>query len=503
MESPKIKTNMDAVTGDIDTYDTYLKKCIRTAITMRKKGIKSNDIVTVCSSTHLNTSIPIIASFFLDAKPSNTDPRFTVADTAHLLKQVNPKMIFVSPEGIELIETVINQLDMTPELVIFGETTKHTPFSEFLKHCEEEDNFQPVEIRDLKETAVVYFSSGSTGLPKGICLSHLSLLSLTFKSNQSAMVLSVSPAYWTSFTVILLTTIISHSCRLILPEFDAETFWSIVSKHKVNHVFTSPMQIAALLQFPPPPQEDLSSLFAIVFGGCPMPEHQLMKLRSYLPNTIVLYVYGLTEISTSGLGFDLSSRHDLQFCVEKPTCCGRPLPGFAYKIVDLETEETLGHNQLGELRIKTEYVMNGYYNLDASSEWDSNGFLRTGDIAYYDEDYCFFVIDRIKEVFKCQGWQISPAKIEAVLSSHPAIANAIVIGLPHPTDTERPTALVVLHDKFVDKVSAKEIELFVERNINDSHRLRGGVKFVEKLFMTPSGKYKRRLMRDLVLGNKL
>ncbi|KAK4873125.1 hypothetical protein RN001_015154 [Aquatica leii] len=444
---------IDAVTGEVDTYNKYFHRCVRTAVAMRKKGIKPDDIITVCSSTHFDTGVPILASFFLGAKPSNIDPRFTVPDAVYLLKQVDPKMIFVSVDGVELVEAVVRHLPQVPEIVVFGETYNHTPFADFLVESLEEAEFTPVKVTNLKETAVVYFSSGSTGLPKGICLSHLALLN-TVKWSLNARnftYYSSSPAAWASFTTTLLSAIVSGSCRIIVQKFDPLTFWKILETFKVTLGFLATTHVAILLQNPSPSNYDLSNLKFLLFGGSAMLEEQIVKIRTYVPNAYAFCIYGLSEFVNAGLGFRASHPNDLKLLIENPKSCGLPVAGFSYKIVDKISKKALGPNQSGELRIKTEYQMNGYYKMDASSEWDSDGFFRTGDIAYYDENFCFYVTDRIREIFKYQSWQISPFKIESVLKTHPAVEDAVVIGIPHTIDTERPAALVVLRKDFIDE----------------------------------------------------
>ncbi|KAK4873124.1 hypothetical protein RN001_015153 [Aquatica leii] len=494
---------IDAVTGEIDTYDKYFQRCVRTAVAMRKKGIRPDDIITLCSSLHFDTSVPTLASFFLGAKPSNIDPMFTEPDAVYLLKQIDPKMIFVSVDAVELVEAVVRHLPQVPEIVVFGETYNHTPFADFLVESSEEAEFRPVNVTNLKETAVVYFSSGSTGLPKGICLSHLALLN-TAKWSLNARnftYYSTSPPSWTSFTSILLSAIVSGSCRIIAPNFDLLTFWKILETFKVTLGFLSPMHIAILLQNPSPSSYDLSNLKFLFFGGSAMLEEQIVKIRAYVPNAYALCLYGLSELATAGLRF--TNSNDLKLLIENPTSCGLPVAGFSYKIVDKVSKKALGPNQLGELRIKTEYQMNGYYKMDSTGEWDSDGFFRTGDIAYYDENFCFYVTGRIREIFKCQSWQISPFIIESVLKKHPAVEDAIVIGIPHPIDSERPAALVVLRKDFIGNLEEDKLEEFVAENANSIYRLRGGVFFVKRLLTTPSGKYRRRHMRELVLTDKI
>lgn len=141
--------------------------------------------------------------------------------------------------------------------------------------------------------------------------------------------------------------------------------------------------------------------------------------------------------------------------------------------------------------------MNGYYNLDSSSCWDSEGFLKTGDILYFDEDYCFFHVDRIKEMLKYKSWHVAPAFLESVLHEHPAVANAVVVGLPHPEDGDHPLAFVVLHKG--NSTPAEEILKFVNDQVHDRQKLRGGLYIIDEFPLTPSGKIQRRELRDRAL----
>lgn len=125
----------------------------------------------------MNACIPLIASYFLKVLPSNIDTNSTLTDIEHLLKQIEPKIIFTNLKESKIIEKAVSNVDPTIEIVVFEGHTKFTSFSEFLKPHPDENNFKPAEVVDLKETVSIFFSSGSTGLPKGICLSHKCLLS--------------------------------------------------------------------------------------------------------------------------------------------------------------------------------------------------------------------------------------------------------------------------------------------------------------------------------------
>lgn len=184
----------------------------------------------------------------------------------------------------------------------------------------------------------------------------------------------------------------------------------------------------------------------------------------------------------------------------KPASCGRPMPGFDYKVVDVENEKRLlGSNAAGELRVRSKYMMNGYYNLDATVAFDEDGFLKTGDVAYYDEEFCFYIVDRIKEMFKFKGWHVTPQVIEKVVMEHEAVSAAVVIGVPDDVDGEHAMACVILKDGH----SCTEDELmgYVSERMDYKKKLHGGVKFVDSFPRTATGKVNRRLLKQLY-GNK-
>lgn len=166
----------------------------------------------------------------------------------------------------------------------------------------------------------------------------------------------------------------------------------------------------------------------------------------------------------------------------------------------MDNEEAVGANIRGELRVKTAMQMNGYYNMNSSDTWDEDGWLRTGDVAYYDDDHCLFVVDRIKEMLKFQSWHVPPALIEAVLHSHPGVRMSAVIGVPHPEDGDHPMALVIPTSK---NYTPEDILKYVHARVDDRQKLRAGLKFVDKLPLTPSGKVRRKELKDLVLSGQI
>lgn len=166
---------IDATTGQIDSYESLLKRCVRAAISMRLLGLSpDDDIVAICSNNHINACVPFIASLFLGIKVCSYDPMLSSAHTTHLLKLIQPKIMFVIPDSKEMIEEAARDAAVEFDIVVFDTTLGS--FSDFLTEQDGEDDFSPVEVDDIQKTAVIFFSSGTTGLPKGICLGHAALI---------------------------------------------------------------------------------------------------------------------------------------------------------------------------------------------------------------------------------------------------------------------------------------------------------------------------------------
>ncbi|KAJ8969659.1 hypothetical protein NQ317_004889, partial [Molorchus minor] len=227
-------------TDETDTNEQVLIRSIRTAIKLKEKGINKGDIISTCTHNHKNSCVPLAASCFIGAIPANFDPDLSHLDTIHLLKLVQPKILFVSTQSLPLMEKCLIEANVATELVVFGTSKKYSQFSEYLEPRDQETNFRVTPIYDDRETAVILFSSGTTGLPKGICLSHYSLVTqaregdyfLTKISDERDIHLVYTTFYWITALLTFIATVHDGGARVVCAKFDPFNCWKMIEKYK-------------------------------------------------------------------------------------------------------------------------------------------------------------------------------------------------------------------------------------------------------------------------------
>ncbi|EFA00289.1 uncharacterized protein LOC657935 [Tribolium castaneum] len=490
--------HIDADLDQSETYSSVKQRTTRLAINLKKKGINSKDVVAFCSYNSLDNTIPIISSLYLGAKVANLDPTLSTRQTKHLLSLVSPRLIFVGEESVPLIEKCLSEANLNSEIVVFGNSTKYDTFSDLLAPSLEEKTFRPEKV-DIHDIAVMFFSSGTTGLPKAICHSHYSFLQLTEISNQSghetSCTLHFTTFYWISGMLMLSLMFLEGGTRVFARNMEGEQTLRMIEKYKITALFVAPVYTYELTSVANPERFDLSSFRCFLTGGTSMSIEQFKKLSSYFPQTHVLFGYGMSEV---GIISAFHTERDKHFIKTKFGSCGKVVAQTTLKIVNPDTEEVLGPNQKGEIRIKSAGLFKGYYKADSSQCFDKDGFLKSGDVGYYDADGCLYVVERIKEMFKYLSWHIVPSLIEAILLEHPAVKEAVVFGIPAGEKGEIPAACVVLKDKCCN-VNKDEILKFVEERVSEREKLRGGITFLNELPRTPTGKLIRNEVRNIVI----
>jgi acyl-CoA synthetase (AMP-forming)/AMP-acid ligase II len=275
-----------------------------------------------------------------------------------------------------------------------------------------------------------------------------------------------------------------------MPRFDLETFLRVVQQYRATRVDLVPPIVLALAKHPAVDKYDLSSVRLVFSGAAPLGEELERACSQRLGGAPVLQGYGMTEASPvthSNAMRDLSEA--------RPGSVGRTVPNTECKIVDPVSGEALGPGQdkPGEVCIRGPQVMKGYLNNPEASRQmlTPDGWLHTGDIGYIDQDGFLYVVDRLKELIKYKGLQVPPAELEAVLVSHPAVADAAVIPSPDEEAGEVPKAFVVLKPQA--SVSAEDLMSHVGGRVAPHKRVRR-LEFIDQIPKSPSGKILRRLL---------
>jgi acyl-CoA synthetase (AMP-forming)/AMP-acid ligase II len=338
------------------------------------------------------------------------------------------------------------------------------------------------------------YSSGTTGLPKGVMLTNRNLVANILQTvaiqepTDEDTVIGVLPFFHIyGMQVIMNCTLRSGGTIVTMPRFDLEQFLRLIQEHRVTRAYVVPPIALALARHPAVDQFDTSSLNFVMSGAAPLGAELEDECRNRLGGALVLQGYGMTETSpvTHCIPMDPDAA--------RPGSIGPALANTECRIVVLEEDRDAEPGERGELWIRGPQIMAGYLNNDEATRAtiDDEGWLHTGDIAIVDEDGYFAIVDRVKELIKYKGFQVAPAELEALLVQHPCVADAAVIPVPDEEAGEIPKAFLVLRGE----ASENDIKEFVAGKVATYKQVRA-VEFIDEIPKSPSGKILRRVLRD-------
>jgi long-chain acyl-CoA synthetase len=351
-----------------------------------------------------------------------------------------------------------------------------------------EPRFEVVD-READEVAVILYTSGTTGTPKGASLTHSNLVRnceasrSLFDLGSDAVTLGALPLFH-SFgqTCGLNATIAAGGTLTLIPRFDPAKALSIIERDRVNVFLGVPTMYGAMLHHPERENFSTSSLQLCGSGGSAMPV-ELLRGFDEAFGCKVLEGYGLSETSPVA-SFNHRDRE------RKPGSIGTPIEGVEMKVVDEDGNE-VEQGEVGEIVIRGHNVMKGYWGRpDATAEAiDDEGWLHTGDMARVDEDGYFFIVDRKKDMIIRGGYNVYPREIEEVLYEHPAVREAAVLGVPHESLGEEVGAAVAL--KHGAETDVDELRQFVKEQVA-AYKYPRVIWFVDELPKGPTGKILKR-----------
>jgi long-chain acyl-CoA synthetase len=350
-----------------------------------------------------------------------------------------------------------------------------------------EPDFDVAEVAD-DDTAVILYTSGTTGQPKGAELTHDNLktnaevAASLFDLDENVVVLGALPLFH-SFgqTCGMNATISRGGCLSLIPRFDPAKALEIIERDKVKVFEGVPTMYGAMLHLPDREKHDTSSLQLCASGGAALPVELLREFDAAF-GCKILEGYGLSETSPVA-SFNHPDKE------RKPGSIGTPVRGVEMKVVD-EQDNDLAVGEVGEIVIKGHNVMKGYWNRpDATADAIRDGWFHSGDMAKVDEDGYFFIVDRKKDMIIRGGYNVYPREIEEVLYEHPAVREAAVVGVPHDELGEEVGAAVALKDG--EEVSAEELQAYVKDNVA-AYKYPRHIWFVDELPKGPTGKILKR-----------
>jgi acyl-CoA synthetase (AMP-forming)/AMP-acid ligase II len=454
---------IESTTGETTTYSELAAKVDAVAALLQSSGIAKGGVVGLAGPNSAEWAIAYHAILRAGAIVTPMNPLLTPEEIERQVRDSGATLVIDDPAGFT---------------------------------AEAEPGAKPAEVEvDPDELAVLPYSSGTTGLMKGVMLTHRNLVANIEQAWNSMPVtdddtlVGVLPFFHIyGQTVVLNMGLAKGSTIVTMPRFDLDELLAIVERHGLTWLHVAPPVILALATAPQVEGRDFSKLKLVISGAAPL-DGELARRAEERIGAPIRQGYGMTELSP------VTHKSRLARIEETPRgSIGALIPNTEARLVDPETGEDVAAGEEGEIWIRGPQVMRGYLNNPAATSETlvGDGWLRTGDIGRVDSGGFFYIVDRLKELIKYKGYQVPPAELEAVLVSHPKVKDAGVIGVPMDDGGEAPKACVVVVD---DGLEPDELIAYVSERVAPYKRIRE-VEFVDEIPKSASGKILRRVLRE-------
>jgi acyl-CoA synthetase (AMP-forming)/AMP-acid ligase II len=478
---------IDGPTGRTLTYADLATAVRQVAANLARRGFRKGDVFAIYSPNVLEYAVALHAVATLGGIATTANPLSTPRELGLQLKNAGATYLVTIPE---LRDQALEATRQSPvkEVFVFGEAAGFTPFAALMGG----DGAVPaVAIDPRKDLVALPYSSGTTGLPKGVMLTHRNLVanivqtSAVIRAPEGEVTIAVLPFYHIyGFTVLLNISLYQGVTIVTMPRFDLELFLRLLQDYKVTRANVVPPIVLALAKHPLVAKYDLHALLSINSGAAPL-DASVEQACSDRLDCFVAQGYGLTETSP------VVSTTPVDPARRRGGSAGLLIPNTECKVMDPASGAELGPGELGEVWIRGPQVMAGYLNNKEATAamLDADGWLHSGDIGSVDAEGYLRVVDRLKELIKYKGYQVAPAELEGLLLTHPAVADAAVIPCPDAESGEVPKALVVLKGI----VTPDELMTFVNQQVAPYKKIRQ-LEVVSAIPKSPSGKILRRVL---------
>jgi len=496
---------IDATSGRRYSYGALVSAIDSVATALAARGMSPGDVAALVSPNSADYPVVFHAVLRAGGVLTPANPLYGAVELAHQFRDSRTRFVFVAPMGLAAVRAAVAEPDVhVEEIVVLGAAeldggpVRESTYEDLLA-TPPAASFPVVSADDL---AVLPYSSGTTGVPKGVMLTHANLGANLLQMEPLAPrtdhphLLAVIPFFHIAgLNGIMNLGLYERGTLVVLPRFEVAAFLSAIQEYRIAYTVIAPPIAVALMNSPLVDSFDLSSLELVDCVAAPLDSELAEQLQERLGATVI-QGYGLTESSPCTHGIPVE-RPD----IDRGTI-GVLMPSVEARVVDPVTGEDVAQGERGELWCRGPNIMRGYLNNPeaTANTVDQDGFLHTGDLVTVDRDGIFRVVDRLKELIKYKGYQVAPAELEAVLLTHPGIADVAVIGVNDAQSGEAPKAFVVPSDSHPD-LHADEVKDFVAARVAPYKKIRH-VEFLEQIPKSAAGKILRKDLRSRELSTQ-
>jgi acyl-CoA synthetase (AMP-forming)/AMP-acid ligase II len=492
-DTPALIDGTDGTTLTYAQLDLFHR---RLAAALTEAGLRKGDVLALHSPNTIAYPTAFYAATRAGATVTTAHPLATADELAKQLTDSGARWIITVSPLLDTARAAAERAGGIREILVCDSAPGHRSLVDLLATTAPEP---VVAIDPVSDLAVLPYSSGTTGVPKGVMLTHRSIatnlaqLEPVMPAAPGDRVLAVLPF----FHIYGLTALMNAPLRrgatvVVLPRFDLEAYLAAIEKHRITHLYVAPPIVLALAKHPAAERYDLSSVRHVLSAAAPLDARLAAACSARLDLPPVVQGYGMTELSPCSHLVPLD-----QAAAAPPGTVGKLIAGTEMRVVSLDDPaRDVPVGEPGEVLIRGPQVMKGYLGRpDATAAMiDADGWLATGDIAHCDADGWLYVVDRVKELIKYKGFQVAPAELEALLITHPGIADAAVIGHYDADGNEVPHAFVVPRPTPTG-LTEGEVMMYVAERVAPYKRVRH-VTFIDGVPRAASGKILRRELRE-------